>query len=251
MPRPGWLSWHRWIHIRDLLRELIARDLKLRYRRSVLGVAWTLLNPLAELLVLLFIFGSVLPLNIPNYAAFLFTGLLVYGWFQAALNFATTAIVGNRDLIKRPVASHLVHFLLALPVLFVLLAFSGIGLTASVAALAMLIAIQFVLILSLAYPVAAIHVWFRDTQYLLRIALQLLFYLTPVFYETSAIPDRYQALYRLNPMVTIVESYRAVLLQHRLPDGPALLSVTVVSLAVLVMGVAVFRRTSHRFVDEL
>ena len=262
MPRPGWLSWHRWIHIRDLLRELIARDLKLRYRRSVLGVAWTLLNPLAELLVLLFIFGSVLPLNIPNYAAFLFTGLLVYGWFQAALNFATTAIVGNRDLIKRPgvpaailpvvtVASHLVHFLLALPVLFVLLAFSGIGLTASVAALPMLIAIQFVLILSLAYPVAAIHVWFRDTQYLLRIALQLLFYLTPVFYETSAIPDRYQALYRLNPMVTIVESYRAVLLQHRLPDGPALLSVTVVSLAVLVMGVAVFRRTSHRFVDEL
>ena len=262
VPRPGWFSRNRWIHVRDLLRELIARDLKLRYRRSILGVAWTLLNPLAELLVLLFIFGSVLPLNIPNYAAFLFTGLLVYGWFQSSLNFATTAIVGNRDLIKRPgvpsailpivtVASHLVHFLLALPVLFFLLVFSGVGITSAVAALPILIAIEFVLILSLAYPVAAIHVWFRDLQYLLRIGLQLLFYLTPVFYESSAIPERFQALYRLNPMVTVVEGYRAVLIHGRLPAPGSLLSVAIASITLLVFGLLMFRHTSHRFADEL
>lgn len=262
VPRPGWFSRNRWIHVRDLLRELIARDLKLRYRRSILGVAWTLLNPLAELLVLLFIFGSVLPLNIPNYAAFLFTGLLVYGWFQSSLNFATTAIVGNRDLIKRPgvpsailpivtVASHLVHFLLALPVLFFLLVFSGVGITSAVAALPILIAIEFALILSLAYPVAAIHVWFRDLQYLLRIGLQLLFYLTPVFYESSAIPERFQALYRLNPMVTVVEGYRAVLIHGRLPAPGSLLSVAIASIALLLFGLLMFRRTSHRFADEL
>lgn len=262
VPRLGWLSLHRWVLARDLLRELIARDLKLRYRRSILGVAWTLLNPLAELLVLLFIFGSVLPLNIPNYAAFLFTGLLVYGWFQSALNFATTAIVGNRDLIRRPgvpstilpivtVASHLVHFLLALPVLFFLLIFDGVGIASTVVALPILIAIEFVLILSLAYPVAVIHVWFRDTQYLLRIALQLLFYLTPVFYESSAIPERFQALYRLNPMVIVVESYRAVLIDGRLPAAESLLSVAIASIALLMVGLFVFRRTSHRFADEL
>ena len=259
--RSSW-SHHHWEHVRDLLRELITRDLKLRYRGSILGVAWTLLNPLAELLVLFFIFGSVLPLEIPNYAAFLFTGLLVYGWFQTSLNFATAAIVGNRDLIKRPgmptailpivtVASNLVHFLMALPVLVLLLVVTGVDVTSAVLALPLLIAIQFVLILSLAYPVAVVHVWFRDTQHLLRIALQLLFYLTPVFYQASAIPERYRPFYYLNPMVTMVEAYRMVLVNGLLPKAGPLLALAVVSTGVLVIGVILFKRTSHRFVDEL
>ncbi len=258
----AWWSPRRIGHTRDLLRELIARDLKLRYRGSVLGVAWTLLNPLAELLVLLFIFSAVLPLNIPNYAAFLFTGLLVYGWFQASLNSSTMAIVGNRDLVRRPgvpaailpvvtVASHLAHCLRAMPVLFFLLAFNGVPLTAAVAALPALLALQFVFTLSLAYPVAAVHVWFRDTQYLLRIALQLMFYLTPVFYESRAIPERYRAFYELNPMVRIVEAYRDVLMHGQWPDVGPLLAIGALSLVLLVVGLAVFTSTSYRFADEL
>ncbi len=98
----SWLSPTRLAHTRDVLRELISRDVKLRYRGSYFGMLWTLLNPIAELAVLLFIFGSVLPLQIPNYAAFLFTGLLVYTWFQSSLFFATVAVVSNRDLIRRP-----------------------------------------------------------------------------------------------------------------------------------------------------
>src|SRR5262245_57791582 len=118
----------RWVQARDLLRELIARDIALRYRGSLLGILWTLLNPLAELLVLLFIFGRVMPVSIPNFPAYLFTGLIVYGWFQSSVNFATMAIVGNRELVRRPgvpllilpavtVASNLVHFVLSLPIL--------------------------------------------------------------------------------------------------------------------------------------
>src|SRR6186997_2427136 len=120
-----WRSLHGWRHVRDLLRELIARDIKLRYRGSLLGILWTLLNPLAELLVLLFVFGVVLQVSIPNYSAYLFTGLIVYGWFQTSVNFATGAIVSNRELVRRPgvpivilpmvtVASNLVHFVLSL-----------------------------------------------------------------------------------------------------------------------------------------
>src|SRR4029078_1956831 len=98
----SWRSFERWAQVRDLIRELIARDIKLRYRGSLLGIAWTLLNPLAELLVLLFVFGTVLRLDVPNFDAYLFPGLLVYGWFQTSLNFATGAIVGNRELVRRP-----------------------------------------------------------------------------------------------------------------------------------------------------
>ena len=258
----GWGSLHQWAHIRDLLRELIARDIKLRYRGSLLGIAWTLLNPLAELLVLLFVFGTVLRVDVPNFGAYLFTGLLVYGWFQTSLNFATGAIVGNRELVRRPgvpsvilpivtVASNLVHFVLSLPILFGLLIVSGIHLTGAVLALPLLMAIQFVFITGLAYPVATIHVWFRDTQHVLRVVLQLLFYLTPIFYQTSSVPAGLQRFYRLNPMAHLVDAYRAVLLRGELPKASSLMFLTIVSFGVLLVGVVWFRHASDRFADEL
>jgi lipopolysaccharide transport system permease protein len=247
---------------RDLLRELVVRDIKLRYKGSALGQTWTLLNPLAELLVLLFVFTAVLPVGIPNYGASLFTGLLVYGWFRSSLDFATGAIVENREVIRRPgvppailpvvsVASTLVHFLLSLPALFVVLLISGVYPTRAAVVLPALIAVQFALTLSLAYPLAALHVWFRDTQYLLRVVLQLFFYLTPVFYETSNIPARYQTLYRLNPLVSLVEGYREVLLRGQFPAPGPLVVVGLVAAGLLGVGVPVFRRTSRRFADEL
>ena len=258
----SWRSLHRWTHVRDLLRELIARDIKLRYRGSLLGIAWTLLNPLAELLVLLFVFGSVFRVDIPNFGAYLFTGLLVYGWFQNSLNLATLAIVGNRELVRRPgvpsvilpivtVASNLVHFILSIPILLGLLLVSGIPLTSAVLALPVLIAIEFIFIAGLAYPVATIHVWFRDTQHVLRVALQLLFYMTPIFYEASSVPQPLQPLYRLNPMAPMVDAYRAVLIRGEWPTPASVLSLTGVSCATLLVGVVWFRRASHRFADEL
>jgi lipopolysaccharide transport system permease protein len=255
-------SGQHWAHRRDLLRELIARDVHLRYRGSALGMAWTLLNPLTELLVLMFIFGVVLPIKIPNYAAFLFIGLVAYSWFSSALMFATGAIVNNRELIKRPgvpvgilpiatVASTLVHFLLSLPVLFGLLIVTGVRMTGAVVLLPLVIGIQFVLILSVAYPLAALNVRFRDTQHFLRIGLQLLFYLTPVFYEARMIPERFWTVYRLNPMVEVIEAYRAVLLFGTLPEAMPLLILVLAAIAALVVGIAAFRHASDRFADEL
>src|SRR5713101_7469938 len=222
MKSPLGVSGHRLIYIRDLLRELVGRDMKLRYKRSVLGIAWTLLNPLLQLLVFLFIFNLVLPLNIPHYSSFLFAGILAWNWFQGSLNQSTGAIVDNRELLRRPgfsiailhivtVTSHLIHFL-----------------------------------------VATFHVTFRDTQYLLNVLLNLLFYLTPVFYEASAIPMRYQSLYWLNPMVGLIDAYRAILAHGTLPNH--LISLLVLGLcatALLVYGYVTFRRASYRFVEEL
>jgi lipopolysaccharide transport system permease protein len=252
----------RWIHLRDLLRELVVRDIKLRYKGAIFGQAWTLLNPLAELLVLLFIFNVILPLGVPNFPVFLFTGLLVYGWFQSSLYYATGVIVNNRELIRSPgvpsailpivtVGSTLVHFVFSLPILFGMILMSHIPITSAVLALPLLIAVQFALILALAYPLATLHVWFRDTQYLLRVALQLLFYLTPVFYEVSTVPAQYRRLYQFNPMVPVMEGYRDLLLRGRLPDPLPLVVLAVLSAALLTVGVAVFRYASHRFVDEL
>lgn len=251
-----------WAVTRDLLRELIARDIKLRYRGSLLGVLWTLLNPLAELLVLFVVFSMVFRVDIPNFPAYLFTGLIVYGWFQTSLNFATGAIVANRELVRRPgvpvvilpivtVASNLVHFVLSLPILVGLLVLSHVEVTAAALALPVLVGLEFMLILGFAYPVAALSVWFRDLQHVLRIGLQLLFYLTPVFYETRAAPESLQWFFRINPLAHLVDAFRAVLMRGEMPDPRSLFYLTVLSAAMLLFGLVWFRRASTRFADEL
>ena len=261
----NWLAPHklyRLNYLMDLLITLVARDLKLRYRRSVMGVAWSLLNPLAQLLVLSFVFRTILPLRIPNYTVFLFVGLLPWTWFQISLFQATDSIVGNRELIRRPgfpvsvlpvitVTSNLIHLVLAFPVLVLFMLFSGINLTSAVFVLPILVILQFALILSLAYPLATLHVTFRDTQYLLGVFLLVGFYLTPVFYDVSAIPERYQLIYRLNPMVDLVDAYRTVLIHGQLPNASSLWLMGLLIVLLLVFGHIFFMRASYQFAEEL
>ena len=252
----------RWLYIRDLLQTLVARNMKVRYKRSVMGFAWSLLNPLAQLLVFGFVFTMVLPLNIPNYAVFLFSGLLPWTWFSGALLESTEAIVGNRELIRRPgfptavlpvitLVSHLVHFTLALPVLLLFLLAAKITLTWTILALPLIIIVQFVLMLSLAYLLSTIHVTFRDTQYLLNILLLLGFYLTPVFYDSTAVPGRFHLMYSLNPMYHLINAYRAILLHGVWPDFVSLGLVGAAASAVLLLGYRYFIHTSYQFVEEL
>ena len=259
----SWVRKERLTYQRDLLFMLVARDMKLRYRRSWLGVGWTLLNPLAQLLVFYFIFNAVLPLNIPHYPSFLFTGILVWNWFQSALLLATGSIVDHRELIRQPgfraailpiatVTSNLIHFLLALPILLIFLIIDGSPLTIYSMALPLAISIQFILTLGLAYLVATFQVTFRDTQYLLGVILQLVFFLTPIFYDVGTIPVDYQALYRLNPMVQLTDAYRALLMRGEAPrDLLALLFLAIIAMALLLLSYAIFKKASSNFVDEL
>jgi lipopolysaccharide transport system permease protein len=253
---------HRPLYLFDLLVQMVGRDLKLRYRGSILGMAWSLLNPLAQLLVFSFVFRSILPLNIPDYTIFLFIGLLAWSWFQASLMGAATAIVDSRTLIKRPtfpvailpivvVIANLLHFFLALPVLFLFLWLARIPLTAPVIFLPVIVIVQALFTLSLSYFVAAFHVFFRDTQHLVGVFLFLFFYLTPIFYDANAISSQYQPLYRLNPMLLLLEAYRAILLDGTWPLAGPLLLVSGVSVVWLIFGYSIFKRASYRFVEEL
>jgi len=249
-------------YLRDLWRELVVRDLKLRYKGSFLGLAWSLLNPLAQLLVFTFVFQYILPLEIENYSAFLFAGLLVWSWFQSSLSASATVIVDGRSLIKRPgfpaailpvvtVSANMIHFLLALPILFVFLLAVGIRPQNVLALLPFIIALQFLFTLSLSYFLAAIHVTFRDTQHLVNVFLLLFFYLSPIFYDTTIIPDRFQSIYHLNPMVPLLEAYRDIFLNGRMPDLAAMALLGGLSLLLLGIGYHVFMRTSYTFVEEL
>jgi len=249
-------------HFFDLLRVLVDRDMKLLYKRSALGIAWTLINPLLQLAVFSFVFRSVIPINIPQFSSFAFSGLLIWTWSQTALFQATGLITSNKALIRQPnfptailpvvtTMTGLIHFLLALPVLIIFLAVDGVQPSSVLFVLPLLMVIQFVLTVGLAYPLAALNVTFRDTQHTLGVLLQMLFYLTPIFYDLNSVPKEFQPFYQLNPMVPLIEAYRAILLKGTPPDWQALLIVSLIVAVILPIGLAIFRRQSNTFVEEL
>jgi lipopolysaccharide transport system permease protein len=262
IPTSTFLFPRRIIYLRDLMRELVIREMKLQYKSSILGVAWSLLNPLLQLLIFTFLFRVVMPLGIENYPAFLFSGMLAWTWFQLSLVQATSAITSHRELIRRPgfpapilpaitVMTNLINMLLALPLLFIFMLISGGELKSTAFFLPLLMTLQFVFTLSIAYFLATVNVLFRDTQHIIGVMLQLLFFVTPVFYDGSRFPEKYQPLLKLNPMLHIIGAYRDLLLYGRLPNFETLSFIALSATLFLILGYKLFISMRDRFVEEL
>lgn len=255
-------SKNSWVHVRDLLYVLVGRDFKLRYKRSLFGIAWSMLVPLAQFGVLWIVFRRFVPLNIPHFTTFLFAGLLPWTWLQSSLLISALSVVDNRELVKQPgfpvsllpitaVLSQSAHFLLALPLVGLFMTIDGCPPTLALAALPGVILIQLILIISLSYIVASIQVRFRDLQYLLGIVLFLGFYLTPVFWDISTVSEEFRYLLELNPVTALLNGYRSILLHGSWPDPQPLLTVAAGSIVVLAFGIATFSMARTRFVEEL
>ena len=249
-------------YIFELLRTLVDRDMKLMYKRSALGVVWTLINPLLQMLVFVFVFQVIIKIDIPQYASYVFTGLLAWNWFQNCLFQATGIIINSRPLIRQPgfptailplviVTTGLIHFVLALPILLVFLLIDGVKLTPLILVLPLLQVLQFALTVTFAYFLAALNVTFRDTQHTLGVLLQFLFYLTPVFYELTSIPGQYWQIYGLNPLVHIITCYRQILIWGVQPDWLAMIIIAGITLVLLPIGYRLFKHQSLRFVEEI
>lgn len=250
------------LHWRDLLIELVSRDLKVRYQRSAIGLGWSLMKPLAQLAIFATVFSSILPLNIPNYTTFVFTGVLVWAWFSSAMTSASVAIAGAREMVRRPgfpvrllpaitIVSQGVHFLLALPLL-VIASWIQIGPPPlAVVSLPLLILVQFVFTLALCNLLATAHVFFRDIEHLIGITMMLGFYVTPVFYRPLDANQQFWWLTAFNPMAWLLDGYRAVFVLHAWPDPLIYVKLLVVSAPLLALGHWYFDRNCNRFVDEL
>jgi homopolymeric O-antigen transport system permease protein len=240
---------------------LVRRDLQAQYRRSSLGIGWTLALPLLQLVTFTFVFRRVLSVQIKNYASFVFIGVLVWGWFQSALTQSAGVITGSRALILQPgfpmvllphvtVAVRLFHFTVALPFLVGLMWWQGIGPAWSWFAVPLLVLIQYVLTVGLAYPLASLNVRVRDTQHMIGLLLQIMIFVTPVFYSPQVIPERWRGWWQLNPMVGMLQEWRTVLMEGRWPDVGRLTALLLSGCALLAVGRRVFVSLSHQFAEE-
>jgi ABC-type polysaccharide/polyol phosphate export permease len=264
---------------RELLESLVVRDLKVRYKNSVLGFLWSLLNPLLLMLVFTVVFTFLLPnSNTPHFPVFVLAALLPWTFFNTAVMGATNSIVHNGHLIKKvyfpreilpisTVLSNFVNFLFALPVLFALVVIFGIPLTAHLIYLPLIMVVQVLFTVGVALVLSALNVFYRDTAVIMEVVMQAWFFLTPIFYPVDLLPlsktlwgmvlPVRRLVYILNPMASIIASYRSVLygfVDGSPPAAPAFdfFSRTIVtSLVVLVIGYAFFTHYSHRFGEEV
>ncbi len=267
-----------WVY-RDLLLSLVVRDLKVRYKNSVLGTLWSLLNPLLMMIVFTVVFTVFWPNNqVAHFPAFVLTGLLPWNLFQASIMGSAYSIVGNANLVKKVyfprevlplsvVLSNTVNFLLALLVLFPVLWVNDIPLTRHALWLPVILLIQICFTAGLALIVSTLNVFYRDTVMVLDVGLLAWFFLTPIFYPMEFIPATKTVLgvvlpvHRLvrwvNPMASIIDSYRIVLygsVQGAGPAPPALdfmARTGMTALLVFVVGWWFFRRYSGRFGEEV
>lgn len=257
---------------RELIRNLVVRDLKVRYKSSVLGIAWSWMSPLLMMIVYTVFFTIFLHNDVPRYPVLLLCGLLPWSFFNDSVFQATGSIIGNAHLIKKvyfprevlpisAVLSNLVNFLIALPIFFALVLVSGAPLSWWALLLPITIMIQVVFTLGLAFLLATLNVFYRDTQHILGVLMVAWFFLTPVFYPIVTVPQEAHVLgiafnarlwlRRLNPMASIIASYRD-LLYWGAPTGlDFLLRTAVTALIVLAVGYLLFLRYSSRFGEEV
>ncbi len=217
---------------RDLVLQLVARDLKVRYKNSVLGFFWSLLNPLIQVATITIVIKFVMRFDIPNYSAYVLAAYLPWMCFQMSALDASDSILKHHDLVKKvyfprevlPISltlSNMVHLVLAYAVFFVyLVTIPKAPVYATSLLLPVLMVIQLLLNLGVAFFVSCLNVFFEDTKYIVNVLLQVLFYLTPVMYLSEhvyrVLPIEYRellyAIYQLNPLNTLAIAYRKLLL---------------------------------------
>lgn len=249
---------------RDLLVILSGRNLKLRYKQTALGVVWVVLQPLIAALIFTVIFGAFaqLPTDGSPYLLFAFSGTLIWNLVSNSLSRAGTSLVGDTNLISKvyfprmiipmaAIAAVIVDFLIGLAVLGVLLVLFQQPLTPALLTVPVFVALALILALGLSLLISALNVFYRDFAYILPFLLQVWMYASPVAYSASLVPEQWQTLYSLNPMVGIILGFRwAVLGDTAFPAFPLLVSV-VAAIALLVIGGLVFQRVEQSFADVI
>ncbi len=263
---------------RELLRNLVVRDLKVRYRNSFFGFLWALGNPLLMMGVFTLVFTVLWPQEIHKFPVFILSAILPWNFFSSSVMGGTGSIVNNAHLIKKvyfprevlPAAvvfSNMVNFCLALVALFAVILLFGIKITIWVVLLPLVIAVQALFTLGVVFFLSALDVSYRDTEVIMDVIILAWFFLTPVFYPIERLPQTYTALgltfpvqrlmYILNPMASLIASYRSILYgsYNGGPPGPPGLDffarTVVTAVAVFLVGWLYFSRRSRLFGEEL
>ena len=247
---------------RELLKTSITKDVGGKYKHSFLGVIWSFVNPLLQIAVYALVFQVILKSNIENYAVYLCCGLVPWQYFSSVVLRGAATIIDNGNIIKKVyfpreilpisvVASEGVNFLISTTIILGFVIFGGIGLSWNILWYFLILAIQIIVSIGIAFIVSSLTVYFRDLLHLLGILMQLLFYATPIVYSMDSVPASMKWLLMLNPMSYLIEGYRNIFYNKTMPNFEGLLIALVMGVILCVCVYFIFRKLEKRFAEEL
>ena len=262
------------IRSRNLLWNLTLRELRAKYRRSVLGWAWSMLNPISQMLIYTVVFGAIFGIQAPAgdpsginvYSLYLLSGILPWGFINLICGLGLNSLIGNASLVRKvrfaretlvfsEVMFSLVQFSIEMTILCIVLLIFGSPLLLWLPMLIVLMVLLAVFTSGLALILSVGSVFFRDLKYLWTIISQIWFFATPVIYDPARveekIPSFWYAVYHWNPSTAFIRSFRHVTFDGRAPDWSDFAVLVVVSFSMLVIGLAVFNKFSRRIAEEL
>ena len=244
---------------RFLIKQLVNRDFKAKYKRSILGVFWSFLNPLLNMLVQYVVFSNLFRFNIPNFPVYLLCGNVIFSYFSESCGMALTSIVGNASLITKVympkyiypltrIMSSMINLLISLIPLFAVALLSGLTPTKAYLLLPIPLLCLALFCLGLGMLLASAMVFFRDMQFLWGVLTMIWMYLTPVFYPASALPEAVQSIVKLNPLYLFMTFARTCIIDGISPEPMLYAQCAAAALLMLIAGSFVFKKTQDRFV---
>jgi len=253
---------------RELLFSLTKKELKVKYRGSVLGFFWSLLNPILTMLVYTFVFSIVLRGGIEQFAVFLICAMLPFNFLSNSVNYGAGCIISNGNLVNKIyfpreiiplsiVLSNLINFFFELAALFIVLGVMGYRFYMYLYLLPVLIFIQFFLVVGMTFLVSALNVFFRDLQHLITIIMMVWFFGTPIIYPLSMVPEKYRIFLKINPMTIYADYYRNIFYYVKYQENAGFPSTldTLMALGITILiffiGYFVFKRLEPRFAEEI
>ena len=248
---------------REMIHSMVRKELRGRYKSSVLGFLWTFINPLCQIIVYTMVFSTIFRMNIEKYYLFLTVVMIPWVFFSSSLTGGSLSVVNSKDLLTKIyfprevlpisfVTSCFVNMLLSFIVVFGVLLVSGWGF--SLGALLFLPAVmivEYILCLGLTMIISACTVYFRDLEHIMGVLMMAWIYLTPVMYDISYVPDKLMPLFKINPMTSVTLAYRTILYYKKEPDLSTMLSAFAIGITSLLLGSIIFSKLQKNFVEEL
>lgn len=265
-PRPGWqlIDFKELNAYRGLFYFLVLRDIKIKYKQTVLGAAWAVIQPFFTMIVFSLFFGRLA--NVPSdsvpYPVFSYSALVIWVYFSNSLSMSANSLVGNTELISKvyfprmivavsPVIAGLLDFMISLIVLFIMMLFYGIRLTPYIALFPVLTVLAMMIAGGAGMWLAALNAQYRDIKYTVPFMIQLWMFVSPIVYPVSMVPEKLRFWYALNPMAGIVEGFRSILL-GTIPFPVKMVMISAVSaVLILITGAMYFRRMERTFADVI
>jgi len=247
---------------RELLKSNVKKEIRGKYKGSFLGVLWSFINPLLQVLVYAIVFPYIMRVQTPNYLQFLIVGVIPWTFFVTVLNQGMITVRMNSAILKKvyfpreilPISvalSGLVNFFISTIIILIFCIIGGVGVSWHLVFLPLIAIIQFVFSLGIILALSAINIYIKDTEYIVIFFTNMLFYATPILYPSSLIPEGLRWIINLNPMAGLINIYRDIFINHTMSDPMTILYVAIVSLVLFFIGLLIFRKLEKGFAEEL